>query len=151
MNEEAARMSSLQAQGFHCSQILLIMGLERQGKENPDLVRAMTGLANGLGDMGRICGALTGAICLLGLYAGRGDASEQEHPLLNVLVQDLVTWFDETYGSQYGSTDCQAILQDDPWNRMLRCPVLVVETYAKVMALLGEHGFLTGSNNDTGS
>lgn len=143
MNDEANRMSSLQAQGFHCSQILLIMGLERQGKQNPDLVRAMSGLANGFGDMGRTCGALTGGICLLGLYAGRGDVSEQEHPLFSVLVQDLVNWFDDTYASQYGSADCQAILQDDPWNRMLRCPILVAETYAKVMALLEEHSILT--------
>ena len=141
MNAEAARMAELQAQGFHCSQILLMVGLERLGKHNPDLVRAMTGLANGLGHMGKTCGVLTGAICLLGLYAGRGAAEEQEHPLLTVMVQNLVSWFEETYGFRYGGIDCHSILDDDAWNRMLRCPLMVTETYAKVISLLEEHGY----------
>lgn len=78
MSDEIARMGQLHLQGFHCSQIMLILGLERQGKTNPDLVRAMTGLAGGLGFGGKNCGALTGAACLLGLYAGRANSPSRK-------------------------------------------------------------------------
>lgn len=142
MADEAVRIAQLQAQGFHCSQVLLILGLERQGKSNPDLVRAMNGLANGLGQCGKTCGALTGAACLLGLYAGRGELQEQENHLLTIMIQRLVAWFEDKFATAYGGIDCQAILQDDPWNRMLRCPAMVSETYMKAMELLEENGFV---------
>ena len=66
MNDEMIRMIQLAGQGFHCSQILLTMGLEAQGKSNPDLIRAMAGLAGGLGFSGDTCGALTGGSCCWG-------------------------------------------------------------------------------------
>jgi len=142
MADEMARIAQLRAEGFHCSQILLILGLERQGKRNPDLVRAMNGLANGLGDCGKVCGVLTGAVCLLGLYAGRGEREERENHLLNVMIQNLLDWFEEKFGRIYGGTDCQTILNDDPWNKMLRCPTMVIETYMKVIELLADNGFI---------
>ncbi len=135
-----ARITKLRAEGFHCSQILIILGLERQGKNNPDLVRAMNGLANGLGDCGKICGVLTGAVCLLGLYAGRGEPHEQESHLLALMVQNLVDWFEAKYTPSYGGTDCRTILNDDPWNKMLRCPAMLIETYIKALELLEDNG-----------
>ena len=62
------RMLELSGQGFYCAQILLILALEAEGKENPDLVRAMSGLNGGLGFSGNVCGALTGGCCLLGHF-----------------------------------------------------------------------------------
>ncbi|MBZ0309444.1 MAG: C-GCAxxG-C-C family protein, partial [Anaerolineae bacterium] len=73
MMNEPDRMKKLKEQGFFCSQIIMILGLELQGKENPDLVRAMHGLAGGLGFTGETCGALTGGSSVLGVYAGRGN------------------------------------------------------------------------------
>ena len=52
MMDELTRISQLHLQGFHCAQVLLIMGLEQQGKEDPDLIRAMNGLSGGLGFQG---------------------------------------------------------------------------------------------------
>ena len=70
------RMLELSGQGFYCAQILLILALEAEGKENPDLVRAMSGLNGGLGFSGNVCGALTGGCCLLGYFCGKGEAEE---------------------------------------------------------------------------
>ncbi|HBS59234.1 MAG TPA: hypothetical protein DEA44_08210 [Firmicutes bacterium] len=147
MSNEMARIAQLHAQGFHCSQILVILGLEQQGKTNPDLVRAMTGLAGGLGFTGRVCGALTGAVCLLGLYAGRGEVEERENHLLNAMIEQLVDWFDERFGKEYGGADCEVILQDDPWNKLTRCPGLVTECYVKAKELLEENGFMPSADN----
>ncbi|EGO65645.1 DVU_1555 family C-GCAxxG-C-C protein [Acetonema longum] len=148
MSDEMARMTQLHLQGFHCSQILLILGLERQGGSNPGLIRAMNGLAGGLGFTGKNCGALTGAVCLLGLYAGRGKLEEKEDRMLNVMIEELAIWFEEKFGKEYGGIDCRTILNDDPWNRMTRCPAMVSETYFKAMELLEYNGFV--AKTDTG-
>ena len=141
MTDEMLRMIQLAGQGFYCSQVLLVMGLEAQGKSDPDLIRSMAGLAGGLGFTGDTCGALTGGACLLGLYAGRGAPEEQEDEKLNLMVSELVDWFSEEYGKIYGGIRCEIILGDDPRNRTARCPNMVFGTYEKVKALLIEYGF----------
>ena len=141
MTDDMLRMIQLAGQGFHCSQILLFMGLEAQGKTNPDLIRAMSGLAGGLGFTGDTCGALTGGACLLGLYAGRGTPEEQEDEKLNLMISELVDWFSEEYGKLYGGIRCDIILGDDLGNRPTRCPNMVFGSYGKVKTLLSEYGF----------
>ena len=139
------RMVELAQKGFYCSQILLQLGLEAQGKENPDLIRTMAALAGGLGFSGDVCGALTGGACLLGLFAGRGTAEEEEDPRLNIMVNDLLDWFSEEYGQTYGGIHCENILGDDPRNRSVRCPSLVMGVYEKVKTLLADSGFEYGA------
>jgi C_GCAxxG_C_C family probable redox protein len=141
VNVEMIRMIQLAQQGFYCSQILLLLGLEAQGKTNADLIRTMGGLAGGLGFSGDICGVITGAACLLGLYAGKGMPEEEEDPRLNLMVDQLVEWFRNRCNEAYGGTSCEAIIGDDPQNLTTRCPTLVLETYEKVKALLMENGF----------
>jgi len=136
--DDLMRMMKLKQQGFYCSQILVSMGLEDQGKDNPDLVRAAHSLAGGLGFAGETCGALTGGACLLGLHFGKGTAEEQESAHLNTLVQALVSWFHEEYGHQYGSIRCHDILAGNPANMAARCPGMVVGTYQKVQELLAQ-------------
>lgn len=139
--DDTDRMIELGQQGFFCSQILILQGLEFQGKTNPDLVRAMQGLAGGIGFTGETCGALTGGACLLGLYAGKGAPDEDENFELMLMLGELVEWFKQTYGQQYGGIRCATILQNDPHGRMSMCPVLVAGTLQKVKELLVEHGF----------
>ncbi|HEX7555587.1 MAG TPA: C-GCAxxG-C-C family protein [Leptolinea sp.] len=144
--EDIERMRELRQQGFYCSQILLIMGLELQGKNNPDLVGAVHGLAGGLGFNGELCGGLTGGACLLGLYAGRKNAGDEEDPRLDFMIEDLVKWFKSTVGEKYGGCKCDDIIGDQPGNQASRCPVIVAGTFQKVKDLLVENGFdLTGN------
>ena len=143
MSDEIGRLTQLHMQGFHCSQIIVIVGLEQQGKNNPDLVRAMNGLAGGLGFTGKNCGTLTGGVCLLALYGGRGELEEVEHQHLNKMIQELVDWFEETFATEYGGIDCQQIMNNDPWNRLTRCPQVVIKTYFKVKEILEDNGFIS--------
>jgi len=138
--DELTRISQLHLQGFHCAQVLLIMGLEQQGKEDPDLIRAMNGLSGGLGFQGKTCGALAGGACLLALFAGRGTLEETEQRSLNLMIQQLVEWFEVKFGQEFGGIDCKTILGGDPWNRMTRCPKLIIETYFMARELLQENG-----------
>jgi C_GCAxxG_C_C family probable redox protein len=139
--DDMERMREMKAQGFYCSQILMKLGLELQGKENPDLVRAAHGLAGGLGFSGELCGALSGGACLLGLYAGKGLPSEDQDPRLDFMVMDLVKWFKQEYIPLYGSIRCEEILNGDAKNRAVRCPLIVAATFQRVKELLVEHGF----------
>lgn len=141
MNDETFRMLEMAGQGFYCSQILLLLGLEAQGKQNPDLIRAMTALAGGIGFSGDACGSLTGGACLLGLYAGRGMPEEEEDPRLNSMISELVDWFTQEHSALYGGIHCDDILAGDPDNQRIRCPGIVTNTYEKVRSLLVENGF----------
>ena len=144
--DDLERMAELKQKGFYCSQILVMMGLEMQGKSNPDLVAAMQSLAGGIGFNGELCGALTGGACLLGLYAGKGKADKEEDPRLDFMNEDLVKWFKNNVGEKYGGIKCDEIVGDNARNQGTRCPVIVAETYQKVKELLVENGFdLTGN------
>lgn len=139
--DELERIKELKQQGFYCSQILVILGMDLMGKENPDLVRSMNALAGGIGWSGELCGALTGGACLTGLYAGKGLPEETEDWRLNAMLNDLVSWFEAEVGSQYGGIRCEDILQSDRTNIPTRCPHIVVNTFQKVKELLVENGF----------
>jgi hypothetical protein len=143
------RMRELKQQGFFCSQILMTLGLELQGIENPQLVRAMHGLAGGLGFTGETCGALTGGACLLALYAGKGLPADEDDPRLLFMVEDLVKWFRQGYGQEFGGIRCETILSGVPNGQATRCPTMVAGTFQKVKELLVENGFdLAGSDYD---
>ena len=148
MTDELIRMIQLARQGFQCSQILLFFGLEAQGKTNVELIRSMTGLAGGLGFSGDVCGALTGGVCLLGLYAGKGTPDEEEDPRLNLMIAELIEWFSNEYGKKYGGIRCETILGDDPHSRTTRCPSMVMGTWEKVKELISQNGFnLSGTKS----
>jgi len=144
MDEDMQRMQEMKAQGFYCSQVIMKLGLELQGKENPDLVRAMHGLAGGLGFSGELCGALSGASCLLGLYAGKGEPEDEENPQLDFMIMELVKWFRSEYGEAYGGIRCADILNHNNRNQTARCPLIVSATYQKVKEMLVENGFDLG-------
>ena len=66
-NDTILSILPLAQKGYCCSQIILLLGLEAQGAENPELIRAAAGLCHGIGGTRHTCGALTGASCLLAL------------------------------------------------------------------------------------
>ncbi len=141
MFDEMDRINQLRQQGFFCSQIILMEGLEMLGKRSPEAVRAMHPLANGLCGSGELCGALTGAAGLLGLYAGRGAPEEESDYRLDGMVLELVAWFKAQNLPRYGGIRCDEILEGSPANRPARCPALVLESLQKAKELLVENGF----------
>lgn len=139
MDEMLFRMMELKAKGYYCSQIMMLLALENMEKTNPDLVRAMAGLAFGVG-IGDACGALTGGACILSLYAGKGADDEEEHFRLMGMLHELGDWFRETYEGQYGGISCDAISEEGAL-RNERCGGVVAATYQKVIDTLVENEF----------
>ena len=134
------RMMEWSGQGFYCAQILMLLALEAEEKEDPDLIRAVGGLNGGLGFSGRTCGARTGGCCFLSYFLGKGEAEEIEDPEAAGLIKRLADWFEETVTEQYGGSSCREVLAGDPGNKARRCPEIVEAVYLKCLELLGEAG-----------
>jgi C_GCAxxG_C_C family probable redox protein len=140
MNEDDFRVAELALKGYKCSHILVQIGLDALGRENPELLRAMSGLANGMGD-GLTCGALTGGCCLIGMYAGADGAGRDEHPRLPLMLAEYTEWFRDEFGKRYDGIDCERIMRDDPRLRNERCPGLILAAVKKAREILEANGF----------
>lgn len=148
MNESDLRMMELAGKGYCCSQILVLLALEEMDRENPDLVRAASGLCSGLGDCSGTCGVLTGATLLVGLFAGKGLDMEESHEAFPLMLESLQDWFSGAV-SEYGGHSCREILggecgQPDP----VRCGGLVAEAYDQVRTLLSDNGLDPSEGRD---
>jgi hypothetical protein len=136
------RVMRLSGQGLYCSQILMALALETGGNANPDLVRSLAGLAFGCGLGQGTCGVLSGAACVLALYAGKGGPEEDESPALMPMLEELNDWFRAEAGGQGGEMTCEAIIGPEaPKSPQQKCGVLVAGAFAKVMEILAANGF----------
>jgi hypothetical protein len=132
MNDTAREIIRLSQEGYCCSQVILQLGLDSQGDDNPQLVDAVKGLCGGLYS-GLICGTLTGAACLLSMF----DKDKAKA----IMIPALVEWFQATYTPLYGGITCECIACGDPATRLERCPQILEDTYQKCRALLAEYGY----------
>lgn len=140
MNDDSLRVMDLAMKGYQCSQILMAIAMEAQGKQNEDLLRAMSGLLGGMGS-GKTCGALTGGCSVLGLYAGWGTPDATADERLSAMLGEFVDWFESEYKQRYGSIECAAIVGDDMRNKMARCPRIVMESLARLKEILTDHNY----------
>ncbi len=145
MDETLMDIAPLAGQGFCCSQILGLLALRAQGRENPELIRALGGLCHGLGACREtgcgVCGVLTGGACVLALYFGKGRPEEFPVERADLAQAEFVDWFVERTRSQYGGSACADILGDDSGKPDLnRCGGLLAEAWAKLVEILAENG-----------
>ncbi len=139
MDDTQFRMLELSQKGYYCGQILIALFLEAQGKHDPDLVRAMAGLALGAGSSSGTCGALEGGACAIALYVGKGQDSEEQTEEMWLMLAELWEWFENDVGAPHGGVKCGDILGDGAPQRQ-RCGPIVAQTYSKVLQILLEHG-----------
>ena len=142
-NDIVKKMIPLSQKGYCCSQILFLLALESRGGTNPDLVRSMAGLCNGLGYSGEICGALTGAACLIAFFAGKGSDEEQENDRFILMVSELVEWFEQRIGSRYNGIKCDDILGEGGMQKpdLRICASIIADTYTVAKTILEENGY----------
>lgn len=139
MDDLTLQMMKLNAKGYCCAQVILILALEAQGKINEDLVRSVGGLCFGINWSGEVCGALSGGACLISLYAGKGSDEEASDSQFLSMVGELIEWFTIAADDEYGGTRCHEILEKYPDRSV--CSLIVADTYKKCMEILVAHGF----------
>jgi len=136
------RLLSLSQKGFFCAQIMMQLALDTEGKEDPDLIRAMGGLNCGLGYTGGPCGALTSGCCVISYFAGKGGEDETADPKLNEMIAEYVDWFGKTFDAAYGGHTCGVIMANDPEKKKQRCPGVVEASIEKVFDILQKNGIV---------
>jgi hypothetical protein len=136
--DESFRIAGLLLEGYTCAQVLVKLALETQGSENPELVRAMEGLALGMG-LGFNCGCLTGGACVLGLYGGRADEAQPSHPRFDIMQEEFAGWFESEMTAKYGGIDCEKIIGFDPALKHQRCPGIILDCWMKATEILEKH------------
>jgi hypothetical protein len=139
MNEYDLDILKLKNQGYCCSQIVLHMALDIQGTRNPGLMRAMTGLCRGYSSELGPCGALTGALCLLAYYAGKGRADEEADERLPLMLSELVHWFEKDATARFGGSNCAQIVSDFKPDLAI-CGGLISGCYGQALTMMVENG-----------
>ena len=139
------RMTELAESRYNCSQILMLLALEQAGRQNSDLVRAMSGLGDGCGFFKETCAIMTGGVSVLALYGAKGEDSEEDSETLLLMVEEYGEWFEREIGKQYGGTRCIDITQELAGTPEVKqiCGGLVFAAHKKINAILDRHGFLT--------
>jgi Putative redox-active protein (C_GCAxxG_C_C) len=138
MSDESFRIAELLLDGYSCGHILMKLALEEQGRDNPDLVRAMSGLALGMGQ-GFNCGSLSAGCCVLGLYAGKSSGGEPGHPRFDIMLEQFSGWFDSEMTARYGGIDCGKIMHFDSALKQERCPGIILDSWLKAKEILDKH------------
>jgi hypothetical protein len=127
MGNDVERLKQLLREGRCCAVALVQLALEDRGEANPALLQAVSGLCGGV-QSGMVCGALTGAACMLNL-AAPDRANEQ-------MVPELAEWFQATMGERFGGCDCADITAGEPLNKAARCPAVIEATYLQAQEIL---------------
>jgi hypothetical protein len=142
-DEMVNRMIQLAENKYNCSQIMMVLALEQEGRENADLVRAMSGLGDGCGFFRETCGIMTGAASILAWYAGKGADDEEESQKLLPMLEELGDWFRQEIGAKYTGTRCNEIVGDlvgtDDGKQI--CGSIIFQTFGKVNEILVSNDF----------
>lgn len=145
MTDTQMMIMELAAKNYSCGQILILGGLRLMDRENPDLVRVASALAQGGGSSGNLCGALLGGMCLLSLHTAKGHDSEDSDEQELLLHSELLSRFQE-HCSESGAITCDELLgngEADAERGMQpdRCAGYIGWVWEEVIKLLVEYGF----------
>ena len=95
---------SLFAQGFSCSQSLLLAFAPRFGLDPAMAARLASPFGGGIARQGRVCGAITGALMVIGLHVGNATAEDRDaKEAAYEKIRALMARFAETHGT----TECR--------------------------------------------
>lgn len=149
MHDESIRILQLGSQGFCCSQILMQLALDDMGLENSDLIRAMGGLCEGMGQ-GELCGVATGAACVLALYGSKGTAQEEVLESLPAMLADFMDWFRRS-GREWGGIRCDDITMASGGRNEAVCGNIMQQARMTLLEILDAHGIDPTRSRDADS
>jgi len=96
-------------EGFNCAQSVFAAFAPSLGMEPDKALKTASCFGGGM-NLGSTCGALTGALMVLGLAVGYDRYSPETKAELSTLSLDFISRWQE----QIGSLDCRDILEIDP-------------------------------------
>jgi len=94
--------------GLNCSQAMLTVFGEPHGLDSTTASKLGRPLGGGMGRLARTCGALTGAMLILGLSVEREEEKESRTATAHA-VQELMRRFE----ARHGTSECRVLLGAD--------------------------------------
>jgi C_GCAxxG_C_C family probable redox protein len=129
MDEIDIMIADLASTGKNCSQIMCRLMQEITQKENEELIKVLYSLGNGV-HSGKMCGIITGGAVAINLLAK--DDSPEERAKFKKIINEFVEWFESTFNS----VECKIL---DPQEKREVCPVMLKESFLKILSLLEEN------------
>jgi len=107
MGEKARQALECFKSGYACSQAVLLAFCEELGMDRGTASKVASGFLGGMGRMGEVCGAVTGAFMVLGLETWTADfpSAEEKNKVIARIRE-----FTETFKQRHGSILCKDLL-----------------------------------------
>jgi C_GCAxxG_C_C family probable redox protein len=96
--------------GFHCAPAVLSTYSKQFGLEKALALKIACGFGAGIGRMGRTCGAVTGALMVIGLKHGQVNLADEES---SQRTYTLVKEFIDRFTALHGSIECKELIGYD--------------------------------------
>ncbi|RPI01452.1 MAG: C_GCAxxG_C_C family protein [Ignavibacteriae bacterium] len=93
--------------GFNCAQAVFATSAEEFGIDRTEALKISCGFGAGMGRRQDVCGAVTGAIMLIGSKHGK---TVKEDASANETTYRLVREFSEQFIARHGSVSCKELL-----------------------------------------
>jgi C_GCAxxG_C_C family probable redox protein len=145
MSKETDAALTLFSDGFSCSQAVLTSHCEELGLDKETALKVSGAFGGGMGHIGEVCGAVSGALMLIGLKYGKCRADDDEGKERTYkIVQD----FTNQFKAKHGSIRCKDLLDFDISikEEMIRareagvfktvCPLLIEDSIGLVEKML---------------
>ncbi len=134
----AARAGTLLREGYHCSEaVVKAVGPSVIRDWCPACTRMATGFAGGVGGTQQeLCGALAGAIMVIGAIFGRTTLED------DTLAQRLTEKMRERFFETFGTTQCVRLVEDvvESEGGLGSCDVLVERATMILLGVLADAG-----------
>jgi len=98
------------SQGWSCSQAILSVYAEQYGLARETALKLGEGFGGGMANMGRTCGAVTGAFMVIGLAHGRTELADKQ---AGSKTRKLVREFTKRFEDRNRSTICKDLIGCD--------------------------------------
>jgi C_GCAxxG_C_C family probable redox protein len=105
----ADKAKAIYKEGFSCAPAVLAAFCEQFGLERDKALKIATGFGGGM-HLGQTCGAVTGAIMVIGLKYGKTKADDNK---AKEKTFELVKRLADKFRARYGSIECKALLGCD--------------------------------------
>jgi len=96
--------------GFSCAPAVLSTYSEQLGLGKELALKIACGFGGGIGRTGRTCGAVTGAVMVIGLKHGQSNVADEES---RQETHKLVKEFIDRFTALYGSIECRELIGYD--------------------------------------
>ncbi len=94
-------------EGFNCTQSVLYSYADELGLSKDLATKIATGFGGGMGRKQEVCGAVTGALMVIGLIYGRGTEEGKEK---QEITYSKVQFFIDSFISEFGTVNCKSLL-----------------------------------------